>query len=329
MGTYDYYASMANNLNNPNATVEEIEGWFQQTNPSVSDWKPVYVDVTKPTLKSNEQLLDEFGLDKSKYSLESMRKELDTQSYKAYDNLNSSLYESRHNANVSAAESYKSLSDTINAKYSQGVDLGINRAMDQTNLLSTMLGTSQHNQRTIQNIDNQLSSSQAKLKESLIGNEQAAHETYDSLYDYLSKTAEQLYKEDVKRQEAEENYNKVVAEKDELNRVINGVTDIRYAGAVSTLASSIYKNNQSKKALVNKAALLAETADKLNEAYLEKARRNANATINSAGIHGYTAIATQVNLGFNIAEVLGRITSDQAFDTYTKTYQELIATMNS
>ena len=103
------------------------------------------------------------------------------------------------------------MSDTINAKYSQDVDLGINRAMNQTNLLSTMLGTSQHNQSTVQNIDNQLGSSQARLKESLVGNEQAAHESYDSLYNYLSKTAEQLYKEDIKRQEAEEEYNSNLA----------------------------------------------------------------------------------------------------------------------
>lgn len=321
MGTYDYYASMANNLNNPNASLDEIKGWFNANPINRPDWKPTYVDVTKPTLKSNEQLLDEFGLNKDKYSLKAMQKTLDEQSYKAYDGLTSSLYEARHSANVSAAESYRSLSDTINTKYSQGVDLGINRAMNQTNLLSTMLGTSQHNQRTAQNIDNQLGSAQARLKESLVGNEQAAHESYDSLYEYLSKTAEQLYKEDIKRQEAEEKFNKIGA-----NYYNNlGIYDTRYAEAINDLASSIYSNNQTKKALISKAATVAATSDAMAQRYIERARKNAAATVASAGLHGYTAISESIE---GVDKVLSDYFSDEANLDNKQYYQTIIDFLN-
>lgn len=321
MGTYDYYASMANNLNNPNASLDEIKGWFNDNPVNRPDWKPTYVDVTKPTLKSNEQLLDEFGLNKDKYSLEAMQKTLDEQSYKAYDELTSSLYEARHSANVSAAESYRSLSDTINAKYSQGVDLGINRAMNQTNLLSTMLGTSQHNQSTVQNIDNQLGSSQARLKESLVGNEQTAHESYNSLYEYLSKTAEQLYKEDIKRQEAEENFNKISA--DYYNKL--NTYDSTYAEAINDLASSIYSNNQTKKALISKAATVAATADSMSQSYIERARKNAAATVASAGLHGYTVISESIE---GIDKILANYFSDEANLDNKQYYQAIIDFLN-
>lgn len=321
MGTYDYYASMANNLNNPNASLDEIKGWFIANPINRPDWKPTYVDVTKPTLKSNEQLLDEFGLDKDKYSLKAMQKTLDEQSHKAYDGLTSSLYEARHSANVSAAESYRSLSDTINAKYSQDVDLGINRAMNQTNLLSTMLGTSQHNQRTVQNIDNQLGSAQARLKESLVGNEQAAHESYDSLYEYLSKTAEQLYKEDIKRQEAEEKFNKISA--DYYNNL--NIYDTRYAEAINNIASSIYSNNQAKKALISKAATVAATSDAMAQRYIERARKNAAATVASAGLHGYTAVSTRIE---GMDKVLADYFSNEANLDNKQYYQTIIDFLN-
>lgn len=324
MGTYDYYASMANNLNNPNASIDEIKGWFQQTNPSVSGWKPTYIDVTKPTLKSNAQLLDEFGLDKDKYSLEAMQKELDEQSYKAHKKLTSSLYEARHSANVSAAESYRSLSDTINAKYSQGVDLGINRAMDQTNLLSTMLGTSQHNQRTIQNIDNQLGNSQAKLKESLVGNEQAAHDSYDSLYDYLSKTAEQLYKEDIKRQEAEEEYNSNLALVAKNYEVDKNYADFIYSSTVEGLAQNIYNSNQAKKTLISKAASAAASADRLAERYKERARANAAAAIASASANAWDYTVTTTRL-----EGVEKVLSDYFNYNNSYSYEELVKLLDS
>lgn len=324
MGTYDYYASMANNLNNPNASLDEIKGWFEANPINHPDWKPTYVDVTKPTLKSNEQLLDEFGLAKDKYSLKAMQKTLDEQSYKAYDGLTSSLYEARHSANVSAAESYRSLSDTINAKYSQGIDLGINRAMNQTNLLSTMLGTSQHNQRTIQNIDNQLGSSQAKLKESLVGNEQAAHDSYDNLYDYLSKTAEQLYKEDIKRQEAEEKYNSKIASVAKNYEIDKNYADFIYSSTVEGLAQNIYNSNQAKKTLISKAASAAASADKLAERYKERAHANAAAAIASASANAWNYAVTTTKL-----EGVEKVLSGYFNRNNSYSYEELVKFLDS
>ncbi len=321
MGNYSYYASMANNLNNPNATLDEIKGWFNANPINRPDWKPTQLDVTKPTLKSNDQILDELGLDKSKYNLSTMQKALDEQSYKAYNGLNDSLYAAKHKVNVSAAENYRSFSDTINAKYSQGVDLGISKAMDQANLLSTMLGTSQQNQHTVQNIDAQLAGSQARLKDSLVGNEQAVHDTYDSLQEYLSKTAEQLYKADIKRQEAEEKFNQTGAE------YYKGLTNYEtvYAEAVNDIASAIYNNNQYQKSLIGKAATIAEAADKMSQRYIERAKENAAATVASAGLYGYSVYTSKLS---GVEDVLSSFFSNTENLKNASYYQNIINTLN-
>ena len=325
MGDYNYYASMASKLNNPDASLQEIEGWFTQANPSSPNWKPPYIDVTKPMLKSNDQLLDEFGLDKSKYSVEGLQNTLNEQTYKAYNGLNDSLFKARHKANVLSAENYRGMSDTINAKYSQGIDLGINRAMDQANLLSTMIGTSQAGQRTIQEIDTQLGNSQNILKESLVGNKQKAHESYDSLHAFLAKTAEQLYKEDVKRQEAEEEYNKKLSYMANDYENAKGLSEMSYYANITNISNAIYSNNQKKLSAIGKAAQLAEASDKLSAAYIDAARRNAEASVNSAGKHGYTTYTTTLNLSMDIAKILSGDISDRDLEVYSNAYKELEA----
>jgi hypothetical protein len=277
---------MSSKLNNANASLSEIESWFPKFQEQ--QYKPTYVDVTKPTLRSNDQLLDEFGLDKDKYSLEGMQNALDTATYNAWDNLKDSLTSARDKTIKTGAESFRSMQDTLQDRYDQGVELGIAKQMTNTNLLSTMLGTSQANQQMLQNLDATIGASSANLQDSLLANKEHAQEQYNSLAEFLSKTAEQIYKGEIKQSEAEQKYNEAVTQA--ANKYAQSTYNLEenYNLSVGKLASSIYKNNKQSKALIDRAAKVASTADEVAQAYVKAAERRAQATISSASYSGYT-----------------------------------------
>lgn len=285
MGNYQYYASMSSKLNNANASLSEIESWFPKFQEQ--QYKPTYVDVTKPTLRSNDQLLDEFGLDKDKYSLEGMQNTLDTATYNAWGNLQDSLTSARDKAIKTGAESFRSMQDTLQDRYDQGVELGIAKQMSNTNLLSTMLGTSQANQQIIQNLDATLGATSSTLQDSLLANREHAQEQYNSFAEFLSKTAEQIYKGEIKQSEAEQKYNEMLAKAANSYAQKTEGLDVIYNNRKAALATSIYENNERQRMLIDKAAQVAAASDEMSARYVQRAQANANATIASAGINGY------------------------------------------
>lgn len=314
MGTYSYYASMSSKLNNANASLSEIESWFPKFQEQ--QYKPTYVDVTKPTLRSNDQLLDEFGLDKDKYSLEGMQNALDTATYNAWGNLQDSLTSARDKTIKTGAESFRSMNDTLQDRYGQGVELGITKQMTNTNLLSTMLGTSQANQQMLQNLDATIGASSTNLQDSLLANKEHAQEQYNSLAEFLSKTAEQIYKGEIKQSEAEQKYNEAVTKAANKYAQETEGLDTVYNYRIASLATSIYDNNQKQKAVVDKAAQVAAASDELSARYIDRARQNAQATINSAGLLGYTVYATQNNYADLIKRYFNSGGSDYDFENY-------------
>jgi predicted translin family RNA/ssDNA-binding protein len=199
-----------------------------------------------------------------------------------------------------------------------------------------MLGTSQSFSGLNQRIDEALGGAgiYARLQESLQSNTTTAQEAYNALQDKLSKFAEQVYKGEIKQSEAEQKYNELVAQAaNKYAQDTDGLAEL-YEKNISSLASSIYANNQNQKERISKQAYIAEASDKMSEAYRQVAQQKANNAIQSAQSFiskGYRTYSNGMNLDYSkqVQYYMKQMNDKDSYYAYGNNYKQIIDSFNS
>ena len=286
MASAEYYSSVGiANLNNANATYDEIASWLPSVNPASTYSTPytaTYIDATKPTVKSNTEIINSLGIDKSYYDYDTIKSNLDANTNAAYESAASTISTSIGKYKTNMADAQSSAFDTLDSQYGQGTAVNIARSVIGSNKLSTMLDVSQTASSTLSELNAQLTALGTDWQATLTQNTVDATTQANTAASQISSLAETLYSDEIIEYQQAQAYNASVAQS-EANYLANvEASDTSYQTSLSAIVRSIYNNNQSA---INKVNAMAESAaiqDYYTSLYYDSVIANANAMIASS-----------------------------------------------
>lgn len=287
MATAQYYFNQSvSNLNNPHATLAQLIAELGgKDNPSPDDYKAAEkIAVTNPELKTIADYLTQLGAEGYQYKYDDIKNTLDTASNAAAMAEQAKLDQSNAAYNRNMATAQDSAMDTIRSQTAQAIQAGINKGMQNANMLSTIIGNSQAaNEQAQKNAEARINAAN-QLYADLAKNGETALTQSTNNYNTLLGNIRQLYNDDIQQKTADLEYNASL-EETLANYLANRYTaDTNYANNTNSVAGGIYNNNQSSLAGLLSAAIAAEAQDNYTEAYgaAQAAQTNAYAAAQAA-----------------------------------------------
>lgn len=285
MGTYEYYNSHRTYLNNVDASYETVKGYFTgQTNPVESTYTPTKIDVTKPTLRSATGLAESLGIDKTYYDKGTILSVYNEATTNAYNQEQQQLVQGSARTQREWDNIQDNRTQLADSMYGQHTQLGIAKNMVATNKLSTILGTSQQAQSSMNDeVDAQINAYQT-YQSSLGQNSVKATLKANEGLSYLEDLAETLYNNEILEYNAELQYNAAVEEYEANYNAYKYVADTNYNSSLSYLAEQVYNNNQNASVKVSQAALMAAAQDNASQKLIQAAQLAADGKVGSQAI---------------------------------------------
>lgn len=160
--------------------------------------------------------------------------------------------------------------DTIKNQYAQAIQAGITKGLQNANLLSTILGTSQNGVQGLKELADQRYQAGLDYAASLGNNINLARTEANTALETLLGNIRQLYNDDIQRETAELEYNASVGETNANAAAQRYTADSNYAASVLNAAAN--QKNQLVAALAQLAAQAANSSaqDNYSGAYATK-----------------------------------------------------------
>lgn len=161
--------------------------------------------------------------------------------------------------------------DTIKNQYAQAIQAGITKGLQNANLLSTILGTSQNGVQGLKELADQRYQAGLDYAASLGNNINLARTEANTALETLLGNIRQLYNDDIQRETAELEFNASVGETNANAAAQRYTADSNYAASVLNAAAN--QRNQLVAALAQLAAQAANSAaqDNYSNAYATRA----------------------------------------------------------
>ena len=265
------YANVINNLNNPNRSLAGILGELgSTTNPSsLSYTQPNYVDASEPTLMNAAEYLKALGLEDYADAIDkdALLAAYNEAAKTGYDATQQELLAANNELGRNISNNQNSLMDTIRGQYAQGIQSGVNKGMQNANLLSSILGTSQANAA---NATEQLQSRIAAANDygqQLAQNQVNALNTANTNMETLMGNIRQIYNDQIQDRTASLEYN--ASNWESLANLLaqKYASDTNYAQTQSSNATSVYNNNQNALATLLANVNSAKAQDNYSNAF--------------------------------------------------------------
>lgn len=291
--TNSYIAQMLSGVNLSDRSLEEIIAQLGgQNNPSSFAYTPMeQMQVNIPTLLTIADYLSKTGAEGYQYNYDDI--------LKAMNDATELQWIATQNAQRDAEDAYyrglaanqESAADTIKNQAAQAIQAGITKGLQNANLLSTILGTSQNGVQGLQELVNQRYQAGLDYATSLGNNVNSARAEANAALETLLGNIRQLYNDDIQRETAELEYNASVGETNANAAAQKYASDTNYASGVLNNAANI--KNQLTAALAQIAAQAANSAaqDNYSAAYAAKS--------SGAGSGSYASSSSYVDTSAN------------------------------
>lgn len=292
MSNANYYIQQTvSQLNNPHASLAQLIAELGgKDNPSQDDYEAAAkIAVTNPQLDTIASYLQRTGAEGDYvYKQEDIKKILDENAAAAQSMRAAELDQSNAAYNRNMATAQDTAMDTIRSQTAQAIQAGINKGMQNANMLSTIIGNSQAaNESAQKNAEARINAANQYYADLAKNGETALTQGTNNMNTLLGNIR-QLYNDDIQQKTADLEYNASL-EETLANYLANRYTaDTNYANNVNSVAGGIYNNNQSSLAGLISAAIAAEAQDNYTEAYANAqaaqtaAYSNAQAAANAA-----------------------------------------------
>lgn len=277
-------------------TVKQIVKDLGGTKNPVKDNYKAYKQrtVTDPKLRTFEQYLSELGAEDYAYKYDDILGKKQTATDAAYEALFNAVNDSEREYNRNMANTQQSAADTIRSQYAQAIQQGVSKGIQNANMLSALLGTSQTASDEATKIAESRYQTGKDYTAQKIKDASDALSASNSAYETLMSNIRQLYNDEIQEKTADLEYNASIAETNAQYYANKYRADTDYANNINTTAAGIYNNNHSSLSQILAAAIAAEAQDKYSAAYQAAQQAAANAQIEAAKI---AAAATQASYG--------------------------------
>lgn len=264
-----YFSSMVGNLNDPHATIAQLVAQLGgRINPNKDDYRAAAkIDVTDPELRTIAQYLADTGAQGYVYDRDQIKSILDDATTAAHQVQQGELDQSNAMFNRNMATAQDTAMDTIRSQNAQAIQAGINKGMQNANMLSTIIGTSQSAAEQAQKNAEARVNAANQYYADLAANGKEALTQSTNNYNTLLGNIRQLYNDDIQQKTADLEYNASLEETLANYLASKYNADTNYSNNVNTVAGGIYNNNQSVLGGMINAAIAAEAQDNYTDAY--------------------------------------------------------------
>ena len=278
--------SLQNMSNNPNMTIQQIIQMLGgYSNPATSDYTPAEQrDVTDPTLMTIAQYLQTLGGEGYTYEYSDFLNKLNEATRAGYDTQFNALNDAQTNYFRDMGAAQATAADTIRNQYSQAIQQGISKGMQNANMLSTLLGTSQAAAAEATQLAQDRYQTGQEYRAQILKDAADALSQSNNAYNTLFGNIRQLYNDDIQQKTADLEYNASVIDSNAQFAANKYTADTNYASGINTNASSIFNNNQSVLSSIMAAASQAAAQDNYSDAYKAAALAAAEAQKQAAQI---------------------------------------------
>ena len=227
------------------------------------------IAVTQPQLMTIAEYLDTLGATGAvKYDYDEILNLLNAASAAGQEAQQNELAQTAALYNRQIAEQQNSAVDTIRNLSAQAIQSGISKGMQNANILSSILGTSQSAAEGAQELAAERVQAAKDYAAELAGNATSALTQSNNEVNTLLSNIRQLYNDDIQQKTADLEYNASI-EESIANYLANKYSsDTNYAAQQNSTAGSIYSNLQSAIAAIAQQAAASEAQDNYSAAYL-------------------------------------------------------------
>ena len=255
------------------------------TNPTQDNYTPAEkIEVTDPTLRTAQQYLEQLGLTDYQYNYDDILSALNAASAAGQEAQQNELTNTQAQYNRSLASNQATAADTIRNQYAAAIQSGMSKGMQNANLLSTLLGTSQSAAEGAQELAAERVQAAKDYAAELAGNANTALNTSNSAMETLMGNIRQLYNDEIQEKTADLEYNASLEETLANYLASKYTADTNYANNIITNGTNAYNTNNTALSSIASAAGSAAAQDNYSAAYKAAQEALANATIQAAQI---------------------------------------------
>ena len=202
------------NLNNPNATIQQlIQQFGGYNNPASDSYNPyAQIDAINPELMNLEDYLNKLGTQDYTYKYEDFLAALNNATNAGYDAQQSALDDAQRNYFKSMGANQETAADTIRSQYAQAIQQGISKGMQNANLITTLLGNSQTASDEATKLAQERYQAGQEQQAALVKNASDALTQSNTAYQTIMGNIRQLYNDQIQQRAADIQYNAAIGD---------------------------------------------------------------------------------------------------------------------